>query len=100
MYNPHFNPEDGLTDKYHVFRAPPSIEPGLKVRASYSGEYNGVSMTGALREIGSFTFVLKPNNDHHARVALAAYAASCSITKPQLARELREMLDQDEWGED
>lgn len=100
MYNPHFNPEDGLTDKYHVFRTPSSIDHGSQVRASYSGVMNGLAISGPLHEIRSFTFVLKPGSDHHARVALAAYAESCSVTKPQLARELKEMLDQDEWGED
>lgn len=50
--------------------------------------------------VDAFTFVLKPNNDHHARVAIAAYAASCAIDKPLLSADLYDLLSQDEWGSD
>lgn len=96
--NPNFNPEDGLVDKYHVFRSPPVEVTGT--HASYEGRslIGGGAISGIMQEVDAFVFVLKPNNDHHARVALAAYAASCAITKPQLSRELYGMLDDGEWG--
>ena len=77
--------DDGLVDKYRVFRI--AEEPSH-------------DSPGAMEAVDAFTFVLKPNNDHHARVAIAAYAASCAIEKPQLSKDLYDLLSQDEWGSD
>jgi len=39
-------------------------------------------------------FVLKPQSDIHARVAVMAYAESCKETKPKLAEDLLRWLGQ------
>lgn len=46
-------------------------------------------------EVQAWTFVLKPDTDYHARVALAAYAASCRRDDPDLASFLNEVLSDD-----
>jgi hypothetical protein len=54
---------------------------------------SGWTETEQLEEVTeSFVFVLKPDSDHHARVALAAYAESVSLTKPRLGNDLRMVL--------
>lgn len=77
--------DDGLVDKYRVFR--------IMEEPTHDSQ-------GAMEAVESFVFVLKPNHDHHARVALSAYAASCAIDKPQLSKDLYDLLSQDEWGSD
>lgn len=39
-------------------------------------------------ETPGWCFVLAPETDRHAKVALAAYAASCAADYPYLARDL------------
>lgn len=76
--------DDGLVeDKYRVYKI---------VRQDNESEVQS--------EVEVFTFVLKPNNDHHARVAIAAYAASCAIDKPLLSKDLYDLIGGDEWGSD
>jgi hypothetical protein len=41
----------------------------------------------------SMVFVLRPDHDYHARVALSAYAASVVAYNPQLADDLNQALD-------
>lgn len=92
----------GLTDKYRVFHAPKYTDgqPAEILATFVATSPHGLEITGRMTEVESFVFVLKPNHDHHARVALAAYAASCARDKPQLAKDLKDLLDQDEWGSD
>jgi hypothetical protein len=47
---------------------------------------------GYAEEVHDFIFPLKPDTDHHARVALAAYAASVAEEKPRLAQDLFQVL--------
>ena len=89
--------DDGLVDKYRVFRIPANVE-GAELDLLPTLDAEGTQVV--LQEVDAFTFVLKPNNDHHARVAIAAYAASCTIEKPQLSKDLYDLLSQDEWGSD
>lgn len=82
---------DGLYEKYRVFKEPEAEEHPVGVIATWhDGRFN---YRGPLEEImDSFVFVLKPDTDHHARVALAAYAESVSREKPKLANDLRLVL--------
>ena len=86
-----------LYTKYRVFREPEEETiDGHPVRAvaSYFVEYQGPDgeVWAPLEEVEEFVFVLKPDNDHHAQVAVAAYAASCRLESPQLSNDLTEML--------
>lgn len=81
---------DGLYDKYRVFREPEDTdEHPVGMDAYYT---NSQGREDRMEEVREFVFVLKPDSDHHARVALAAYAASVQLDKPQLAMDLREVL--------
>jgi len=91
----------GIHTKYRVFREP-NVETDeghpVSVNASYlSGTEFGPDGVGevweSLEEItdGMF-FLLRPATDHHARVALAAYAASVGATDIQLAEDIWDML--------
>jgi hypothetical protein len=44
-------------------------------------------------EVGEATFTLIPEHDEHAVVALKAYATSCAAKNPELARDLRDLLE-------
>lgn len=89
MISPEVDP-DGLYDKYRVFREPDNVEEHpVGMDAYYT---NSQGREDRLEEVREFVFVLKPDSDHHARVALAAYAASVEIDKPQLAQDLKEVL--------
>jgi hypothetical protein len=46
----------------------------------------------AMYDVTWWGFVLKPDTDPHARVALAAYAESVRLLRPQLASELDQIL--------
>lgn len=100
---------DGLYEKYRVFKEPENVtehpvplyhEPTYDP-ASYEGpiEYMGNRgeihsiLPRALEEVEAFVFPLKPDSDIHARVAIAAYAESVRGEKPQLASDLRDVLD-------
>lgn len=99
---------DGLYEKYRVFKEPTrdsqgnepaehpvSLDPPLW-RTSIPEDEHFVILE-ELGEVQSFTFVLKPDNDPHARVAIAAYAWSVKDEKPALFRDLMEVLS--EWGD-
>ncbi len=87
---------DGLYYKYRVFKEPkgntfahPVLPHPVPIRATWrAGEAGG----GELEEVQEFTFTLKPDADHHARVALAAYAKSVAQEKPRLHDDLMEVL--------
>lgn len=89
--------DDGLVNKYRVFRDDPLADFPPPMHAEFQTDDRGWVTAD---EVTAFTFVLKPNHDHHARVALSAYAASCAIEKPQLSKDLYDLLSQDEWGSD
>lgn len=92
--------DDGVYIKYRVFREPEGegIEHPVEVDAQYLykkyDEGTGVTEMWhqELEEVTEFVFPLKPDTDHHARVALAAYAASVRVEKPSLASDLEDLL--------
>ncbi len=87
--------------KYRVFREPDIDSPGghpVDVMANYLAGFEFDTegkgeVWEPLEEVtdGMF-FVLRPTKDHHARVALAAYAASCAKEHPLLSDDLFDML--------
>lgn len=88
--------EDGLYYKYRVFREPDNVptHPVLmtayyKINYELGGKEDPI---GYAEEVTDFIFPLKPDTDHHARVALAAYAASVAEEKPRLSKDLFEVL--------
>ncbi|KKM70387.1 hypothetical protein LCGC14_1441220 [marine sediment metagenome] len=82
-----------VEDKYRVFYGPGSH---VGVSAYYrTGPSVVESPRKLLREVEGFVFVLRPEVDSAAVVALAAYAAAIRHEKPQLAKDLWEMIN--EW---
>lgn len=79
--------DQGIYPKYVVFR-----HPGDDATFTAYAFYPDTATTIPLQEVDDFLFVLKPISDPHARVALAAYAQSVSATRPQLARDIWEVL--------
>lgn len=101
--------EDGLYYKYRVFREPDDVDTHpIPMTAYYRRhgdrhfEWPNEDPVGYAKEVTDFIFPLKPDTDHHARVALAAYAVSVSEEKPHLARDLfdvlRDMMEEVEKG--
>jgi len=99
---------DGLYEKYRVFKEPTrdsqgneppehpvSLDPPtwLSVMRSAVPTTPDFQIIEQLEEVTDFVFVLKPSTDHHARVALAAYAWSCREDSPQLFSDLLDVLD-------
>lgn len=95
--------EDGLYFKYRVFKEPDDVYTHpTSMMASYTSIKEGLMPSGytsikegrtsLAEEVSSFVFVLKPDTDHHARVALAAYAKSVAVEKPRLHSDLMEIL--------
>ena len=90
----------GLYPKYIVYRWPKDpldIEP--EIRAAYLadvqvGPEGPGEVWAELDQVKGFFFVLKPDSDHHARVALAAYAESVRMDDLQLAEDLDLVLAQ------
>jgi hypothetical protein len=81
---------DGLYNKYRVFREPENVEEHpTDLEAIYQDSDGATRFSEEVRE---FVFVLKPDSDRHARIAIAAYAESVDLEKPQLAEDLREIL--------
>ena len=85
---------EGIYPKYLVFKHPDFIPSTVNARAfgpitDKSGESH---WTEKLAPVEDFVFVLKPDSDHHARVAIAAYAESVSLENPGLAKDLRDVL--------
>lgn len=90
--------------KYRVFHEPLIDEDDVighpvEIEVTYLSN----EMTGEWSEVeevkGTF-FVLRPENDHHARVAMAAYAYSCRKELPHLAADLIGMIESLEWEEE
>lgn len=80
--------ERGIYPKYVVFK-----HPQVEVK-QFGGAYTeeGNFQAYPMEQVDDFCFVLKPIKDKHARVAMAAYAESVKEEKPQLAKDLYEIL--------
>lgn len=93
-------PEDKLeASKYVVYHHPPFPDDPTKddwIKAYY---FEGVDPEDQgeiwldMQEVSSFVFVLRPDRDVHARVALAAYIESAKQDYPRLSEELRHVLE-------
>lgn len=100
---------EGLYDKYRVIRTADldrlallaeeedDVDGGPTMVATFAVEtvkwVESASISGMNGQEGSsFVFVLRPDHDYHARVALAAYAASVRAYNPQLADDLDQAL--------
>lgn len=70
----HGEPPQGLHEKYAVSRT------------------DGADQLGQ-RHYGCETFTMDLTHDRYARTAALAYAGACENDKPELARELRAMID-------
>lgn len=82
---------DEMYVKYRVFREPEEAQDHpVDVQATWMDQQEN---SGALWEVEDFIFVLKPDTDHHARVALGAYIESVRPFKPQLAKDLAMVLE-------
>ena len=92
---------DGLYPKYIVYRWPTdSFDDDPQIRASYLADVTvGPEGQGEvwleMEQPRGFLFVLKPDTDQHARVALAAYAESVRPSDPRLASDLEVVLGQE-----
>ncbi|KKM76511.1 hypothetical protein LCGC14_1379270, partial [marine sediment metagenome] len=84
--------EDGLYFKYRVFKEPDDVYSHPTSMMAFYTIKGAEMITKLAKEVSSFIFVLKPDTDHHARVALAAYAKSVAIEKPRLHNDLMEIL--------
>ena len=83
--------EDGLYTKYRVFYEPDDTPSHpASIHAAYVNVDERVRL---LKEVEGFIFPLKPDSDHHARIALAAYAISVREEKPALSEDLMDLLD-------
>lgn len=81
-------PDQGIYPKYVVFKHP-------KVEVDRFGGAYREAVTGdvyPMEQIKDFVFVLKPLKDKAARVAMASYAEEIFDEKPQLARDIWEIL--------
>lgn len=88
---------DGLYDKYRVYKEPHDVDehpvPADGPRYTTNKTYApGKPIEAYMEEVREFVFVLKPDSDPHARVAMAAYAESVQGEKPMLAEDLRSVL--------
>lgn len=97
-------PVDELYVKYRVFREPDhltlkhdKLDP-VPMHASFLTEENKeFEVWDEAEEIDGLFFVLRPETDHHARVALAAYIQSCYEEFPKLSADLDGMLQGANW---
>jgi len=91
--NSHYEKE-GLYAKYRVFYEPVNVDehPVPIVDGPVYRDLGGDDED--MDEVQSFVFVLKPDTDHHALVALAAYAASVKYDDPELSRDLMQIIEE------
>lgn len=87
---------DDLYTKYRVFREPDNVSthPVPMIAQYYEKDQRGTTVA---QEVEEFVFVLKPDTDPAARIALLTYAASVAMTKPQLANDLHNIILQEGW---
>jgi len=83
--------KDQLYPKYLVFHHPQALYDFTEAKTIVVGGDAEEEET-FLVEVDGFFFVLKPDTDKHARVALAAYAESVADEFPGLAKDLRGYL--------
>ena len=89
----------GLYPKYIVYLWPSdSFDDEPQLRADYLADVTvGPDGQGEvwfeMEQPKGFLFVLKPDTDQHARVALAAYAESVRPSNPRLAEDLDGVLE-------
>lgn len=95
------NADQGIYPKYVVFKHPsewemnkrPGIDPEFVARGLWPVPNTNIRYEKLDMElVNDFVFVLKPISDKHARIALAAYAESVKEEKPQLSRDIYEVL--------
>ena len=85
---------DDLYIKYRVFDEPSEMttdgHPVQAVASYFVGfcDQDG-EVWASMKETKDFVFVLKPDSDRHARIALAAYSESCREEFPNLSKDLR-----------
>ncbi len=95
-------PKDEHYWKYRVFHEPPDeddIGHPVPIEALYLTDEITDEWSSAKEVEGTF-FVLRPEHDHHARVAIAAYAYSVRVELPHLAADLIGMIEGIEWEEE
>lgn len=85
--------------KYRVFREPDhntlkhdQLDPVPMHAQFLIEEDNNFEVWDEAEELDKFFFVLRPETDHHARVALAAYVQSCREEFPNLSADLDSVL--------
>ncbi len=88
---------DDLHIKYRVFREPQDTTDDHPVEMTATYEIDDGFNTAQAEELTRFVFVLVPESDYHARVAIAAYAASVERDRPALASDLMDVLAMG-WG--
>lgn len=71
---------EGMYDKYRVIKVSDLHDVDMREKV------NSIA-------IDDFVFVLRPDRDYHARVALAAYTESVSAYNKELAEDLRGVLE-------
>lgn len=82
---------EDLYVKYRVFKEPEDVdEHPTPMQPCYT---NRSGLLVIVDEVEVFVFVLKPDSDPHAVTALATYAAAIRDDKPQLAADLRLILE-------
>lgn len=95
-------PKDEHYWKYRVFHEPSASEGighPVPMEALFLSDETTDEYTEASEVKGAF-FVLRPEHDHHARVAMAAYAYSCRKELPHLAADIIGMIEALEWEEE
>lgn len=91
--------EVGLYDKYRVIKTEDLNEMAeLATMMSEQGDEKAETAMEIVKwaennSLSSMVFVLRPDQDYHARVALAAYAESVRAYKPSLADDLHGALE-------
>jgi len=93
--------------KYRVFYEPDDEHMSNKLghpvpmRAEFMVEepYQGMETWADTSEVEGLFFVLRPENDNYARIAMAAYAYACRQDYPHLAVDIIQMIEGLEWEE-
>jgi hypothetical protein len=92
--------------KYRVFHEPEDVGDlghPVPIEAEYPMQIDSHgtwSLIRSLEEVEGLFFVLRPENDHYARVAMAAYAYACRKEYPHLASDIIQMIEELEWQEE
>jgi hypothetical protein len=88
--------EDWLYEKYRVFKEPDDVyEHPAQVQCIYLSTgllADGDDVWYPMEEVQDFFFVLKPDTDKYALIALKTYAALVEEEYPQLSQDLLSAL--------